>query len=80
MWQSLPELTLILQLLSGPTLTIEMIRTHTPMLQNFVMKLYGVSGDKITTVDAAQLSLLLNKGRDFDHMLPSSDALYQQLL
>ena len=71
-WQSMPELTLPLQLLSGLRPTTEMISTHTPILQKSVQKLYGVSGDDIRTVDAAQLSL--HKGRDFDHMPPSSDA------
>ncbi|KAJ8368254.1 hypothetical protein SKAU_G00082820 [Synaphobranchus kaupii] len=79
-WQSLPELTLPLQLLSGPSPTIEMIQIHTPVLQRFVLKLYGISEDDNTTVDAARLSLFFHKGRDFDHMPPSSDALHQHLL
>ena len=79
-WQSMPELTLPLQLLSGPSPTTEMIKTRTPILQRFVLKLYGVSEDDIRTVDAARLSLFLHKGKDFDHMPPSSDALHQHLL
>ena len=78
-WQSMPELTLPLQLLSGPSPITEMIATSTSILQKFVLKLYGVSGDDIRTVDAARLSLFLHKGRDFDHMPPSSDALHQHL-
>lgn len=79
-WQSLPELTLPLQLLSCPNPTLEMIKTHTPMLQRFFMQLYGVSEEGITTVDAARLSLFFHKGRDFEQMPPSSDALHQHLL
>ena len=79
-WQSMPEHTLPLQLLSGPNPTIEMIRRHTPVIERFVMKLYGVSEDSITTVDRARLSLFFHKGRDFDHMPPSSDALHQHIL
>ena len=79
-WQSMPELTLPLQLLSSPLPTIEMIMTHTPTLQRFVMKLYGVSEDNITTVDGARLYLFLHKGRDFNHIPPSSDALHQHIL
>lgn len=79
-WQSMPEITLPLQLLSSPLPTIEMIRTHTPVLERFVTKLYGISDENITTVDAARLYLLFHKGRHFDHMPPSSDALHQHLL
>ena len=78
-WQSMPELTLPLQLLSGPNPTTQMIRCNTPVFQRFVMKLYGISEDNIT-VDAARLTLFLHKGRDFDHLPPSSDALHQHLL
>ena len=78
--QSLSELTLPLQPLSGPIPTTEMIRTHTPTLQRFVLMLYGVSEDNMTTVDAAQLALFFHKGKDFDHMPLSSDALHQHLL
>ena len=79
-WQSMPELILPLQLLSGPNPTIEIIRTHTPILQRFVLELYGVSEDNITTVDAVRLALFFHKGRDFGHLPPSSDASNQHLL
>eukprot|EP00745_Piridium_sociabile_P029609 TRINITY_DN48831_c1_g1_i4.p2 TRINITY_DN48831_c1_g1~~TRINITY_DN48831_c1_g1_i4.p2 ORF type:complete len:222 (-),score=27.38 TRINITY_DN48831_c1_g1_i4:119-784(-) len=79
-WQSLPELTLPLQLLSCPNPSVEMVRTHTTMLERFVIQLYGVYDDDITSVDAARLYLFLHKGRDFEHMPPSSDALHQHFL
>lgn len=79
-WQSLSELTLPLQQLSGPSPTYEMIQRHTTILQRFVMKMYGVSSESIATVDAARLFLFLHKGRDFNNMPPSSDALHQHLL
>eukprot|EP00745_Piridium_sociabile_P029611 TRINITY_DN48831_c1_g1_i5.p1 TRINITY_DN48831_c1_g1~~TRINITY_DN48831_c1_g1_i5.p1 ORF type:complete len:333 (-),score=65.80 TRINITY_DN48831_c1_g1_i5:455-1453(-) len=63
-WQSLPELTLPLQLLSCPNPSVEMVRTHTTMLERFVIQLYGVYDDDITSVDAARLYLFLHKGRD----------------
>ena len=50
-WQSMPELTLPLQLLSGPRPTTEMISTHTLIIQKCFQKLYVVSGDDIRTVD-----------------------------
>lgn len=79
-WQSLPELTLPLQLLSGPNPTLELINTHTPIFHKFVLLLYGITDDTITTVDTARHSLFLHKGKDFENMPPSSDALHQHLL
>ncbi len=79
-WQSIPELTLPLELLSCPNPTLETINTHTSVLQRFILLLYGVTKENITTVDAARHSLFLHQGRDFEHMPPSSDALHQHLL
>lgn len=79
-WQSLPELTLPLLLLSCPDPSLEMITTHTSMLGRFVIQLYGVYEEDITTVDAARLFLLLHKGKYFENMPPSSDALHQHIL
>ena len=39
-WQSLPELTLPLKLLSSPNPTVDMIRTHMPTLEKFVIQFY----------------------------------------
>ena len=80
LWESFPEITLPLELLSSPNPTMEMVATHTPILHKFVMQLYGVSEEDIQNVDAARLFLFIHKGRDFDHMPPSSDALHQHLL
>ena len=80
MWQSLPELTLPLRLLSSPNPTQEIIRTHKNVLERFVTQLYGVYEQEITTVDAARLYLFQHKGSDFEHMPPSSDALHQHFL
>lgn len=79
-WQSLPELTLPLQLLSCPNPTLEMITTHTAVFQRFLILLYGVTEETITNVDAGRLYLFLHKEKDFDHMPPSSDALHQHIL
>lgn len=79
-WQSLPDVTLPLQLLSSFNPTLEMIERHTPVFHQFVIQLYGVVDEDITTVDAARLHLFFHKGRDFDHMPPSSDALHQHIL
>ena len=79
MWQSLPELTLPLELLSSPNPTYDMISAHSSTLQRFIMRLYSVSEEHIT-VDAARFSLFLHRGRNFDNMPPSSHALHQHLL
>ena len=79
-WQSLPELTLPLELFSSPNPTQEVISNHTSVLHRLVLLLYGVTKENITTVDAARHFLFLHQGRDFEHMPPSSDALHQHLL
>ncbi|KAG7160798.1 hypothetical protein Hamer_G025792 [Homarus americanus] len=56
-----------------------MIERHTPVLHQFVMQLYGAVDEDVTTVDAARSHLFFHKGRDFDHMPPSSDALHQHI-
>ena len=53
-WQSLPELTVPLQLLSRPHPSEEILTTHTDVLQRFVLQLYGVSEIDITTVNAGR--------------------------
>ena len=50
------------------------------MLERFVIQLYGVYEEKITTVDAVRLYLFQHKGSDSEHMPPSSDALHQHFL
>ena len=47
-------------------------------LQKFVCLLYGSEKDAL--VDDARRNLLINNGKDFDDMPPSSDALYQHFL
>ena len=42
-WQSIPELTLPLELLSRPNTTLETINTHPSVIQTFVLLLYGVT-------------------------------------
>ena len=56
----MPELTLPLQQLSGPSPTVEMIKVHTPVLERFVAKLYGMA-EEAATVDAARFSLFFSQ-------------------
>ena len=79
-WQSLLELTVPLQLLSRPDPSEQMIKAHTAILQQFVLLLYGVCEDGISTVNAARRHLFLKRGKNFLQMPPSSDALHQHLL
>lgn len=79
-WQNFPDLTLPLESLSSPDVTQEIVTDHMPVFQRFVMMLYGVFEDNIATVDDARCFLFINKGKDFHHMPPSSDALYQHML
>ena len=45
------------------------------LVQIFICELYGESGD-----DACRLVMLVHKGKDFENMQPTSDALYQHTL
>lgn len=76
-WQTVPELTLPLQLF-GYNPTIEMIQRHTSTIHKFVMLLYGVKEE--TTVNGARRFLFFHQAKDFDNMPPSSDALHQHIL
>ena len=69
-----------LQQLSCPNLSVDMVRANTHILEKFVVQLYGVYDDDITSVDAARQNLVLCKGKDSEHIPPSSDALHQHLL
>ena len=78
MWQAFPELTVPLMVMSQESPAVDRIHQHIPTLHKFVNLLYGVD-DKLS-VDGARLYLLLHRGKDFDNMPPSSDALYQKIL
>ena len=60
--------------------SLQMITTHTAMLEKFVIQLYGIYEEDSTPVDAARLQLFLHKGRDFARMPPSSDVFHQHIL
>ena len=47
------------------------------ILQKFVCKMYGETGDD---VDESRLQMLIHKGKDFDNMPPTKDALYLHTL
>ena len=79
-WNSLPQLTVPLQLLSSPKPSLQVLKTHSAVLQLFVIQLYGVCHENVTTVDGARHYLFLKKGKDFLHIPPGSDALNQHLL
>ena len=79
-WNSIPELTLPLKLLSCPSPSLQILSTYSAVLQQFVTQLYGVYQNEISTVDAARHYLFLKKGKEFINMPPGSDALHQHLL
>jgi len=66
-WQSYPELTQALEILSRYDVDLQMVMLCSCM-------------ESIRTVDEARLYLFIHKGRDFENMPPSSDALHQHLL
>ena len=79
-WQSLPELTVPLLLISSPnTTTQDALVQNMATFEKFVVKMYGLSDD-ISGVDEARHHLFLHKAKDFTQMPPSSDALFLHLL
>ena len=54
-------------------------RFHISTMHNFVKHLYVIQGDRIL-VDDATLNLFLHKGKLFDQLPPSRDALHQNIL
>ena len=72
MWQSLPELTLPLQLLSSPDQNSQKCARE--------IRHTAIYEEEIITVDAARFNLFQHKGSIFEHMSPSSDALHQHFL
>ena len=79
-WQAYPNVTSAFLYMSGANPIKQHIDTHLPSIHGFVNHLYGVLEDTATTVDAARLHLLIHKGKNFDDIPPSSDALYQKVL
>ena len=55
-WRSLTDLTLPLQLLSCANPTSEMIARYTQILQEFVLKLYGVKDEDFPTWKQTRIS------------------------
>ena len=79
-WQSLPEFTVPLQLLSRADSSEQIIKAHIAILKQFVLLLYCVCEDGFSTVNAARRHLFLERGKDFLQIPYGSDALHQHLL
>ena len=62
-WQSLPEFTVPLQLLSRPDPSEQTIKAHNAILQQYFLLLYGVWEDGISIINAARRHLFLKRGR-----------------
>ena len=73
--QSLQELTLALQQLSCPDISVDVVSDHSRAHKIFVVKLYGVKEKEINRVDAARKDLFLTKGKDSELIPPSCDEL-----
>ena len=50
-----------------------------PVIEQFVVKLYGIQDEAVDSVDSARAFLFFKKARDFEKMPPSSDALKQHV-
>ena len=77
-WQSTPALTPALQKLSSGTISHEEIEALTPVMEEFVLKIYGIHDH--SSLDAARKDLFFHKGRTFMQLPPGSDAFHLHLL
>ena len=77
MWQQFPDLTVALLHLSRfPQHIDDDVMSY---VESFVVRLYDKSSE-ITSVNASRHELFFHKGKDFKHMPPSKDALFQHTL
>ena len=77
-WKSHSKFDCAFSIMSNRQPNENEIRTVYPLIQQFVCMLYGA--DDMADVDDTRLDMLLHKGKDFDNMPPSCDALYQHTL
>ena len=78
-WNSFPAITRPLTIMSGPNPTLSMILPYLKVIHAFINRLYGIQDDE-ASVDETRLFLLLHKGKEFNQMPPSSDAVHQKIL
>ena len=74
MWQEYPEFTKTLKVLSKPSVKIAEVQEVMHTVEKFVVKLYGLNDEEISTVDQAR-AFLFDKGHTFENMPPSSNVL-----
>ena len=79
-WQAYPEVTSAFLYMSSPNPSKQHLQTLSPLIQGFVNRLYGVTGEASATVDSGRVHLLIHQGKPFQDMPPSSDALEQKIL
>ena len=76
-WQEFPQLTnAFLHLSTFPSSIEEQVMSY---IETFVVRLYDGSVES-TSVNTARLELFYYKARDFDHLPPTKDALFQHTL
>ena len=78
-WNSYPPLTRPLTVISHPGAQLRMVMPFVHILHNFVNRLYGIETDNLS-VDDVRLDFVLHKGKQFDELPLSSDALHQKIM
>ena len=77
-WQGFSEATAAFRALSRPNPTMDTVRNVFPILEEFVVRMYGITSHN--SVDEARADMFFQKSLGFEKLPPSSDALYQKSL
>ena len=64
MWKEYPDLTKAFKTMSNPNAGITDVLQVMPIIERFIVMLYGVTDDGLVTVNDARLHLF-DKGKDF---------------
>ena len=81
-WQECPAVTPAFLFMSSPSPSLPRLTRHMMVLQQFTSRLYGDQAEPMvsSSVDKVRLDLIIFKGKYWDSISPSSDALYLKSL
>ena len=79
-WTAYPAITLAFQKMSKPVSDPAELLPFLPIIETYVNKLFLGEACESSSVDEVRLDCIIHKSKDFSHIPPSSDALFQKVL
>ena len=73
-WKDYPDLTEAFKTMSDPNVDIADVLQVMPIIEKFIVMLYGVTDEGLVTVNDAHLHLF-DMGKDFENLPPCFDSL-----